>query len=260
MKTSDQLSQSRPKLDLSSLAIKKVSKRQIQVSALVPKRRDQVPINAISQKFHIINRPLRQDFSSDPTLKAKVLKQTYDYTETGLQRYFSKDYNPPKRSPLQEFPRIRHKIFSKPCKGDFETEVSMVPYQKRIRTTTDLGCLTTLTESNKELKLKLMKLTQSMSKYSTFASSSNLNTNYSSFATKEEDEKNGKSNELSQGVATRERKNRISRQANRSLKDWNRSKSESGQKKKVFKGIVDVSYPYCTCCKRDWSQCIDVQE
>jgi hypothetical protein len=258
MKTSEHFSQSKPKLDLSSLSVAKVSRRQIQVSALVPKRRDQVPINAISQKFHIISRPLGQDLSSELTLKAKVPAQTYDYVETGLQRYFSKDYNPPKRSPVQEFPRIRHKIFSKPCKGDFETEVSMIPYQKRIKTTTDLGSLSTLTESNKELKLKLMKMTQTLSKSSIFGKTSNFNTTYSNFVAKE-DEKYEK-NDLNQIPATRERKNRVSRLANRSLKDWNRSKSETGQKMKVYKGIVDVSYPYCKCCKRDWNQCIDVQE
>jgi hypothetical protein len=246
-------------LDLSSLDIKKVPRKRVSATALIPKRREHVPINAISQKFHIITRPQRSDYSIDLALNTQNALQGYDYSSTGVQRYFSKDYFPVKPSPKQEFPRIRQKIYLRPCKGEFVKEVEMVPYEKRIKTTTDLSILKYLDKSNSELRAKISQISQKLNK-----------TNYLNENSLMSHEPEGKKS-FSAMKNSKSEKSKLVRfceiQKNyQKTEDIQNTFSETTKSKKsekpskVTQGVVDVSYPYCKSCKRDWFQSIDIQE
>lgn len=235
--------------------LKNSEKKRLLASSFIGSRKDIHPIYSITQSFHLIQRPPPVDSSIDLRLIPHLTPQNYDYIETGTQNFFSKQFMPPPTSPKPEFPRIKRKIYTRMCKGS-ESEVQMVPYNRRIKTVTDLSTLKTLIDSNKELKRKITKINRNLNK-----STTNPPVLYEKI-----EEKIAKKANATVLNYTRSEKSIPVKDSNwqriirRTADGFSRTRSEIQLQAKVKEGIVDVSYPYCKCCKREWLNSIEFKD
>lgn len=235
--------------------LKNPAKKRLLASSFIGSRKDTHPIYSITQNFHLIQRPLPIDSSMDIALNSHLTPPNYDFTETGTQNFFSKQFMPPPTSPKPEFPRIKRKIYTRMCKGS-ESEVQMVPYNRRIKTVTDLSTLKTLIDSNLELKRKITKISKKLNK-SVVAQP---------VMCEKTEEKPSKKVHTPVLNYTRSEKSVPVKDFNwqriirRTADGFNRTRSKIQSQAKVKEGIVDVSYPYCKCCKREWLNSIEFKD
>lgn len=235
------------------LFIKKSGKKRVVASSFIVSRKESHPIYSMTQNFHLIPRPAPIDSSIDISMKPKLHPLTYDYTETGTKKFFSKHYMPPPTSPKAEFPRIRRKVFTRMCKG-VETKAHMVPYSKRIKTKTDFTTLKNLIDTNKDLKSKILEINTRLNK--------SVVSHPAFSEIEEKSERNEKKvNRRFSTAALSYVKSDSSipvkdsnwqRIIRRTANGFNSTTSSFQVHEKVKEGIVDVSYPYCRCCKREW--------
>jgi len=243
------------------LFLKRSGKKRVVASSFIVSRKESHPIYSMTQKFHLISRPAPIDSSMDISMKLKMAPLAYDYTEAGTNKFFSKQYKPPRTSPKAEFPNIRRKIFTRMCKGG-DTEANMVPYTKRIKTKTDLTILKDLIDTNKDLKSKILEINKRLNK-----------SVVSQPAVSEIEENFARNEEKANRRLTTATLCYVKSDSSIPVKDSNWQKiirrTADGFKsmttsfqvhRKVKEGIVDVSYPYCKSCKREWLNSVEIKD
>lgn len=235
---------------------------KVSVASLIVRRKENRSINAISQNFHLIKRPLYVDNQADISLKPKREK-TPKYISVGHQFFFPiKPLAKEKKNNNVEFPNVERKRFQR-FLDEKDKDGKVISYKRKLSTQIGVNSLADLSLQNKNLKQKIRNVSMSIKKPKKYEMQTS---NFNETSVKVIKEQN-RSWVLIDEVKSENTKllKTIINSTNVPIKDpkWQKlirkshtlidlGKFSPGKTQKFDRKILDVSYPYCDSCKTNW--------